>query len=257
MLARGETLGGFCFSEVDNGLDLARFKCTSIVKNPQANLDKQKFILNGRKAWVSLLSDSLTPNGEFTGNAVFLVIATTIMPGTEIQHEEIPDSEVNLADPEHLRRNLVRDKNLNAFLVDSSTRGVRVLRQHASRNGLNLFEVEFNNVELDSVNLLGNVNSGFEISSKITENARYLAGAVCVGLLKDLLQATVRFAIETTRFEKPLSENLSIKDTIANVECKLHAMDSMVYLLAGILDSYQDADVSCESALTKVDESKN
>lgn len=75
---------------------------------------------------------------------------------------------------------------------------------------------------------------------------------MCLGLSKDLFKQTVEFVCESRRFGKALSEHSIIKDKIARIECDLYTMESMIYMTAGIQDSYQQADIACESALTKI-----
>lgn len=100
--------------------------------------------------------------------------------------------------------------------------------------------------------MLGQVGSGYEIAMRTMDEARYLVGAACTGLLKRLFKQSVEYCIDTKRFGKSLSDHLGIKSRVASVETRIYAMESMVYMTAGILDSYQIADVGCESALTKV-----
>lgn len=143
-------------------------------------------------------------------------------------------------------------KSLNAFLIDKNTPGLSVNKILSNQNGLNLFEIEFKQVNVTSESLLGVLGSGFDISNRLLENSRYLIGALCVGLLKNLYKETIEYTISTRRFGKSLAEFPLIKNKIANIEAKLYTMESMTYLTAGILDSYQTPDVGCESALTKI-----
>lgn len=115
--------------------------------------------------------------------------------------------------------------SLNAFLVDSKTPGVKLNKQLSNFNGLNLYEVEFTDVELTESDLMGIDGSGHEISSKINEGSRYLVGSLCIGLLKDLYKKTVEFVNSTRRFDKSISEFEMIKDRIADIETKLYTME--------------------------------
>jgi hypothetical protein len=198
-LANGGLRAGFCFTEPDNGLDASRFKCLSTIKSQNTESDKQVYLLNGKKSWVTLLNNEENLDKD---NFVFLVISTTV---NTVEQTE-PD--INCLTAEDLKH-ITTEKCLNAFLVDKNTKGVKLTRRHTNSNGLNLYEIEFDNVELDSsTSMLGLSNNGFEISSKLIENARYLVGALSVGLLKNLYKTTLDFIINTKRFDKSLSEFL-------------------------------------------------
>lgn len=145
-----------------------------------------------------------------------------------------------------------KDTSLSAFLIDSSIPGVTFTKQLTNFNGLNLYEINFENVKLTATDLLGIEGSGHDISTKLCESSRYLVGALSVGLLKDLYKTTVDFVINSRRFNKSLSEFEFVKDRIADIETKLYTMESMVYMTAGIIDSYEKPDVGCETALTKI-----
>jgi alkylation response protein AidB-like acyl-CoA dehydrogenase len=221
-LTEGNLIGGFCFSELNNGLDTSRFTCKSSILYDGSNISK--FILNGKKSWVCLLADE-TDADFIKTDTLFLVVSKTV--NFNELDEPLREAGINLADTENLKK-IATEKDLNAFLIPANTKGVIIKKQHSSNSGLNLYEIEFNNVEVDSSSLLGNVNDGFEISSTIIERNHYLVGAICLGLLKNLLKETVSFAINSIRFGKPLSEHLSVKEKIANIEGKIYAMESNI-----------------------------
>lgn len=126
------------------------------------------------------------------------------------------------------------------------------IRKHPI-DGVSLYEVELKNVQLNSTdNILGRVGAGHEIVRNVTDFARFLVGAACLGLLKQLFARTVNYCIHTRRFGNALSDHLSIKARLSTIETQIYTMESMVYLTAGIVDSYQTPDIGCESALTKI-----
>lgn len=228
MIASGQLRAGFCFSELNNGVDQANFYTIA-----KFNSNKKTYTLNGKKAWVSLFSNGDATNSDPTNSDSALVVLTKSVNSVG----EDQDSE---------------SVSLNAFLVDSKTPGVKLSKQLSNFNGLNLYEVEFNDVELTESDLMGIDGSGHEIVSKINEGARYLVGSLCVGLLKELYKKTVEFVNNTRRFDKSISDFEMIKDRIADIETKLYTMESMTYMTAGIIDSYEIPDIGCETALTKI-----
>ncbi len=153
-ISTGEIKACFCYSEKDNGVDEARFNVIA-----KFDTNQSLYILNGKKSWTSILTNDEN-NANIKNNAVFVVFAKT----------------------ENLSTDLKSNNTLNAFLVDKNTRGLTIKKQLKNYNGLNLYEIEFNNVELSSDCLLGSTASGHEISNKISENSYYFVGALCIGL---------------------------------------------------------------------------
>ena len=147
----------------------------------------------------------MTSSNE-SNDAVFVVLCKTIH---EIESEE------NL--------------ELNAFIIDKNTPGLKLNEQLTNFNGLNLYEIEFENVKLTNSDLLGVAGSGHEISSKISEDSRHLVGAVCTGLVKNIFEKTVDFVINSRRFDKSLSDFEIIKDRIADIETKLYTMERSIF----------------------------
>lgn len=221
-IASGDLKACFCYSELDNGCDAVNFKTTA-----RYNSQEKVYILNGSKAWVSMLSNE-EDGMNVKQDSVFVVLCKTT------------------------NENIDEDASLNAFLVDKNTPGLIMNKQLSNFNGLNLYEIEFDNVILSEASLMGSEGSGYKISTKLNEISRHLVGAISIGLLKDLFKKTVEFVNDTRRFNKSISEFEFVKDRISDIETKLYTMESMTYMTAGIIDSYEVPDVGCESALTKI-----
>ncbi len=187
-ISSGDLKASYCYGEFGNSVD--PFNFNTIAK---FNSEDNTYTLNGKKSWISLISDE--------ADSVFVVLAKSFSDNNEA------------------------DSVLNAFVIDKAIKGVKISKQLANFNGLNLYEVEFENVKLTKDDLLGVEGSGHDISMKLSENSRYLVGAVCVGLLKDLLKTTVEFAIDSRRFDKSISEFEFVKDRLADVEAKLYTME--------------------------------
>ena len=218
-ISNGELKAAFCLNEPNNGCDPARFQTTAEEENDGS------FIINGKKGWVTLMP---TLKKDDTNELVFVVFCKTL---------------------DKMDKNLA---SLSVFLVDKNTEGVSVKKKFPESQEFDLYEIEFNNVKVSRSSLLGSLETGFDIATKLTENAYHLVGALCVGMLKTSLRDVVDFCINTKRFDKSLSEFTIIKERISDIDCRLYAMESMVYMTAGIIDSFEIADIGCESALTKI-----
>jgi acyl-CoA dehydrogenase family protein 9 len=230
-LSSGELRLGFCYSEPDNGCDMANFNLISNIENKNLPEEQQKFILNGKKSWVTLMATDQMNDETIKSNLGLIVISKTLN---------------TLDDDEDSK------KSLNAFLIDANTDGIKINKKISNQNGLNLYEIEFKNVKIGNECLLGTHGSGFEISNKIIENSRYLVGAICISILKDFFKETINYCINNRRFGKSLCEFSIIKERLAYVETSLYTMESMTYMTAGIVDSYEQPDVGIEAALTKI-----
>jgi acyl-CoA dehydrogenase family protein 9 len=72
------------------------------------------------------------------------------------------------------------------------------------------------------------------------------------GVLKKLIGLTAEHAITRQQFGKPLTEFELIQEKFAKITCLTYAMESMAYLTAGMLDTYENPDCAVEAAIVKV-----
>jgi acyl-CoA dehydrogenase family protein 9 len=72
------------------------------------------------------------------------------------------------------------------------------------------------------------------------------------GVLKKLIGWTAEHAINRQQFGKPLTEFELIQEKFAKIMCLTYAVESMTYLTAGILDTYENPDCAVEAAVVKV-----
>lgn len=130
----------------------------------------------------------------------------------------------------------------------------------------------FENVPIPKENVLGEVGAGFKIAMNILNSGRFSMGSagagtifnhiffsniyiyinLNIGILKKLLSWTVEHANTRVQFGKPLKEFEMIQEKFAKMACTVYAMESMAYLTAGMLDSYDAPDCAMEAAMVKV-----
>jgi acyl-CoA dehydrogenase family protein 9 len=72
------------------------------------------------------------------------------------------------------------------------------------------------------------------------------------GVLKKLIGLAAEHAITRQQFGKPLTEFELIQEKFAKITCLTYAMESMAYLTAGMLDTYENPDCAVEAAIVKV-----
>lgn len=72
------------------------------------------------------------------------------------------------------------------------------------------------------------------------------------GVLKKLIGWTVEHVIDRQQFGKPLAEFELIQEKLAKITCLTYAMESMAFLTAGMIDTYENPDCAVEAAILKV-----
>ncbi|GFS18502.1 very-long-chain specific acyl-CoA dehydrogenase, mitochondrial protein, partial [Elysia marginata] len=94
------------------------------------------------------------------------------------------------------------------------------------------------------------------IAMRILNSGRFSMGSSGAGFLKVLINLTSEHATSRAQFGKKLSEFGLIQEKFSKLAITTYAMESMAYLTAGTLDSYDDPDMSVEAAMVKVSEAE-
>ncbi|GFS26373.1 very-long-chain specific acyl-CoA dehydrogenase, mitochondrial protein [Elysia marginata] len=216
-LATGERVAAFCLTEPSSGSDAA-----SIQTKATLSEDGQTFYLNGGKIWIS--------NGGIAD--VFTVFAKTEVTTPEGEKED----------------------KVTAFIVERNFGGVSHGKPEDKLGirGSNTCEVHFDNTPVPIENVLGEVGGGFKIAMRILNSGRFSMGSSGAGFLKVLINLTSEHATSRAQFGKKLSEFGLIQEKFSKLAITTYAMESMAYLTAGTLDSYDDPDMSVEAAMVKI-----
>ncbi|XP_069694617.1 complex I assembly factor ACAD9, mitochondrial-like isoform X2 [Periplaneta americana] len=221
-LAKGECIAAFCLTESEAGSDASSIQSRAFLSD-----DKKTWILNGKKSWIT--------NGGVAD--LFIVFAKT----------EISD---------HIgqKRDVV-----TAFLVERNFIGVSSGKavDKLGVKGSNTCEVNFDNTPVPVENVLGVIGEGYKIAMDILNNGRFSMSSSSVGLLKKLIGLTAEHAITRRLYGKGLSEFDLVQGKFAILTCATYAVESMIYLTTGMLDTYEDPDCAMEIAIVKVFSSEN
>lgn len=179
------------------------------------------WILNGEKAFVL--------NGPNAG--LFLVIAQS--------------SKLNATND--------ASKTTTIFLVDKSLPGVKIGEQHATIGcrGLPTCRVEFHDVKVPESFVLGEPNEGNVAAEIILRSTRLRSSMLCLGLSKKILNELTQHSIQSKQSGVSLKDLEGIRKHIATLTTNTYAMESMIYLSAGLLDEFDRQDVNLEAAITK------
>ncbi|XP_017069504.1 complex I assembly factor ACAD9, mitochondrial [Drosophila eugracilis] len=181
-----------------------------------------KWLLNGEKSYVVC-----TP-GE---RQLFLVLAQTQQP--------------NVPGP--------LGRGTTIFLVDSQQEGVRLGEKHATFGcrGAEIRRVHFDKVKLGEDQVVGLPHDGNRYSEQLVRSSRLRGSLVGVSLAKKLLNKLAQYTVTTTQCGVQLKDLELTRVHLSRAMCSIYAMESMIYMTAGLLDEFRAQDVTLESAITK------
>ncbi|EDW10366.1 complex I assembly factor ACAD9, mitochondrial [Drosophila mojavensis] len=187
------------------------------------DLESHTWTLNGEKAFVVM-----PPPGA---RQLFLVLAQT----------------QNINVPGELGR------ELTLFLVDGQQPGVRLGETHATfgcREAV-MRRIHFDQVQLSSQQILGQAYEGNRHSEQLMRFSRLRSTLLGIGLSKRLLNHLTKFSVETTQCGVQIKDLDLAKVNLSQAMCSIYAMESMLYLTAGLMDEFNNQDVTLETAITK------
>ncbi len=214
-LATGEMIAAFALTEPEAGSDAASIRST-------ADYDEatETFVLNGNKHWIS--------NGGF---AEFLTVFAK-------------DTKLEVKD-EHRR--------ITAFIVTKDLGGVLPGKeeQKLGLKGSSTVPIELKNVRVPRSNVLGERGHGFKIAVEILNTGRTSLGAGCVGGSKAMIREAVLHATQRKQFGTRIADFEMIRTKFARMVVSTYALESMVYLTAGLIDRGLP-DYSLEGACCKI-----
>ncbi len=99
----------------------------------------------------------------------------------------------------------VDEEGITLFLVDSNTKGIE-LQNFPTVDGLRASEITFDNVEVSSERMIGELGKGFDILRVVSNNAILAVCAEAVGAMEILYKDTVEYTQQREQFDHPLSD---------------------------------------------------
>jgi glutaryl-CoA dehydrogenase (non-decarboxylating) len=191
--ARGDKIACFGLTEPGAGSDVAAIQST-------ARLERDEYILNGEKMWISLATKA--------DHA--LVVART--------NPEAPDPH----------------DGLSAFLVELQSPGVKTGDIHGKlgvRAGSTGW-LSFQDVSVPMENRIGEEGEGFKIAMSCLDNGRYTVAAGATGLIRASLEASKRYAHERKAFGREIGKFQLVQQKIAQM-VQSYESARLLYLRAG------------------------
>ncbi|PAV74321.1 hypothetical protein WR25_13830 isoform B [Diploscapter pachys] len=215
-LASGRKFAAFCLTEPSSGSDANSIRSTAV-----KSADGSHYVLNGGKIFIS--------NGGFAD--VFTVFAQTPI-------KQADGSTKN---------------KVSAFIVERGFGGVTngPPEKKMGIKGSNTATLNFDNVKIPASNLIGQEGEGFKVAMNILNNGRFGIPAAMTGAMKFCIQKTIEHVTQRTQFGKKLEEFGDVQEKVAMMLARHYATESLVYMLAGNMDSGV-MDYQIEAAAAKV-----
>ncbi|KAG5877267.1 hypothetical protein JTB14_009763 [Gonioctena quinquepunctata] len=214
---KGELLTALCLSE-SGAIDLAHF-----VTKAERSEDKKNWILNGRKTWVvnGLSADTL------------IVFAVT----------------------EIVKRDVIKDIKLTAFVVEKDFPGVSIEKSHET--GIETVDISFTDTPIPVDNVIGEVNKAQEILTSLINEYRLSMGSMGIAVTRKNLNNLAGEILDKSDETNLLHKTDAVRGRIGELTATLYAMESISYLTAGLIDGYENQDCEMECAIVKVFSSEN
>jgi alkylation response protein AidB-like acyl-CoA dehydrogenase len=132
------------------------------------------------------------------------------------------------------------DKELfTAFLVEKDFEGLVIGAEEKKMGikGSSTTQVILDNCKVPVENLLGEAGKGHKIAFNVLNVGRFKLAACVTGAAKQVTLIGVKYANERKQFDQPVSAFGAIKEKIADLTADTFAAESLVYRLAGLLDT--------------------
>lgn len=144
-------------------------------------------------------------------------------------------------------------RSTTIFLVDSNTAGVKLGEQHLTIGcrGLEIRRVEFDQVHIPASCVVGAANEGNEVAEVLLRSSRLRNAAMGLGMAKQLVNDLTAYCIDNRQCNVPLKDMEMLQMHLSEASCATYAIESMIYMTAGILDEFASPDVALEAAITK------
>lgn len=190
----GEIKSAYCLTEPTSGSDALSAKTTATLSS-----DKDHFILNGQKMWIS--------NSGFAN--LFIVFAQ------------------------------IDGNKFTGFIVDANSPGISLGAEEDKMgiHGSSTRQVYFENVKVPLENVLGEIGQGHKIAFNVLNIGRLKLGVLCIGGSKNLVNLSVQYAKDRQQFKTPIAQFGAIKYKLAEQVIRTYAGESALYRTSSALNN--------------------
>jgi alkylation response protein AidB-like acyl-CoA dehydrogenase len=126
-------------------------------------------------------------------------------------------------------------KGVTLFLVDSSAKGIRAERT-SMVDTHNAARVKFENVSVGTINVLGEIDAGWEALEGTLNVGRAAVAAELMGAGDEAFSRTVAYLRERKQFGRLIGEFQALQHRAANLYCELEVSRSAVLKALQMLD---------------------
>ena len=143
------------------------------------------------------------------------------------------------------------EKGISLFLVETNRPGFKAgpPEKKMGIKGSVTNALSFDNVRIPKENLIGQEGRGFIYAMKTLDAGRLGLGAACLGVSKELLELSTKYAKERVQFDHPIAHFQAIQFMLAEMAVMIYNMESIVYRTA--VDYDLGKDISKQSAIVK------
>ncbi|OIN99176.1 MAG: acyl-CoA dehydrogenase [Elusimicrobia bacterium CG_4_10_14_0_2_um_filter_56_8] len=133
-------------------------------------------------------------------------------------------------------------EHLTAFLVERKSEGLSAGPEEKKLGikGSSTTQIILENVKVPAENLLGEAGKGHKIAFNVLNIGRLKLGAGVAGASKTALADGIKYANQRKQFGTAISGFGAIKEKIADMTADIFASESLVYRLAGLIDTRLD-----------------
>ena len=211
-LTQCQKFASYCLTEPNAGSDAGNLQTKAILSD-----DKQYYILNGSKAFIS---------GGSTSD-VYVVMART------------GDSNSG-------------PNGISCFIVDKDSVGLSFGAQEKKLGWRTqpTCSVIMEDCRVPVDNLLGGIGNGFKIAMSGLDGGRLSIGTISIGAAIQCLNWSIDYVKQRKQFGAPLSTLQSVQFKIADMTIQLHAARNMIKVAAELLDS-KDKNATMYCAMAK------
>jgi alkylation response protein AidB-like acyl-CoA dehydrogenase len=133
----------------------------------------------------------------------------------------------------------VDKEKFTAFLVERTFPGLSIGAEEKKMGikGSSTTQVILENCQVPVENALGEIGKGHKIAFNVLNVGRFKLAACVAGAAKEALQLAAKYANERKQFGQPIGKFGAIAEKLADMSADIFASESLVYRLAGLLDT--------------------
>jgi alkylation response protein AidB-like acyl-CoA dehydrogenase len=130
-------------------------------------------------------------------------------------------------------------QHFTAFLVERDFEGLVIGAEEKKLGikGSSTTQIILDNCKVPVENLLGEIGKGHKIAFNVLNIGRFKLGAGVTGAAKMAMVDGIKYANIRKQFNQPIASFGAIQEKIANMTAEIYASESLVYRLAGLLDT--------------------